>query len=596
MAASPLPSPAPRTYSLLLGAFLFAIYAATAARTIYAGDSGELVAAVHVLGIPHPPGYPLYVLLGKLFTVLVPLGSIAFRMSLFSAACAAAAGAALYALLCREGVRRSAALCAALLFAFAPSVWAEANIQRVYALNALCLALATAAAFSWYRTRRPRDLVLAALVCGVGATNHTFMAVYAVAIAAFVLLTDPRILRRPPTLLAAVGAGLFGLLPYAFLPLRARMDPALNWGRPDTLERFFAVVFRREYWGRRYLEGASDLVPIVLDYARGLAVELGVAGVVLVLLGIWTARRRRPVALPLLGMAANVAALALHGSRTDIFIWHRYYIPSYFLAAVLAGMGAHAVVERLGTRARWPLLLLPVVALVVGYRAADRSRYRIAEDFSRTLLETLPPGAHLRAAEDNIVFVLTYLQLVEGLRPDVDLIPAGLGDADRVPLRFDPDRDPLFLTHHPGWQAPALEVVPVGLVFQAVRAGGPYPALRLPKRRLDGEDDPRVPKDYLTQILIGHFHYMIGLSHEVTDWATAQREFEEALRAAPTNDVIAYNVGILYRRNGRREDAARAFEASARVNPRRIPGSRQSAAELADEVRREMAASRTDAR
>ena len=52
--------------------------------------------AVHVLGIPHPTGYPLYVLLGKLWTVLVPVGSIAYRLSLFSAACAALACALVY--------------------------------------------------------------------------------------------------------------------------------------------------------------------------------------------------------------------------------------------------------------------------------------------------------------------------------------------------------------------------------------------------------------------------------------------------------------------------------------------------------------------
>ena len=67
---------------VLLGLALFALYAVGACPTIYVGDSGELAAAVHVLGIPHPTGYPLYVLLGKLWTLFVPLGSIAYRLSL----------------------------------------------------------------------------------------------------------------------------------------------------------------------------------------------------------------------------------------------------------------------------------------------------------------------------------------------------------------------------------------------------------------------------------------------------------------------------------------------------------------------------------
>src|SRR5262245_41092945 len=78
---------------------LFLLYARGACPTIYVGDSGELVAAVHTLGIPHPTGYPLYVLLGKLWTLALPFGSIAWRMSVFSAVCAAAACASLFVLL-----------------------------------------------------------------------------------------------------------------------------------------------------------------------------------------------------------------------------------------------------------------------------------------------------------------------------------------------------------------------------------------------------------------------------------------------------------------------------------------------------------------
>ena len=77
---------------------VFAVYALGACPTIYVGDSGELTTAVAVLGIPHPTGYPLYVLLGKLWTLLFPVGSIAWRMSLFSAACGALACGLLYRL------------------------------------------------------------------------------------------------------------------------------------------------------------------------------------------------------------------------------------------------------------------------------------------------------------------------------------------------------------------------------------------------------------------------------------------------------------------------------------------------------------------
>jgi tetratricopeptide (TPR) repeat protein len=571
--------------SLGLAAFAFAIYAAGACPTIYVGDSGELVAAVYLLGIPHPSGYPLYVLLGKLWTLLVPLGSIAYRMSLFSAFCAAATVGVLHRLCRSLGLHPLAAAFAALLFAFSPSFWGEANVQRAYALNALFTALATAAALSWHRSRRPSRLVLAFFCCGLGASNHTFMAVYGVALLGFVLVTDPGLLRRPRGLLGGAAAFAAGLLPYLYLPLRSRADPPLDWGNPETPSRLVAVLLRRDFWPRAWVEGPADLLPIAADFVRGLGHELLWAGAVAAALGTvvgW--RRRSPVLLPLLVMTANLAAVALHGSRTDLFVWHRYFIPSYLAAAVLAGLGAQVVIERLPGLMRPMALFVPALALLIGWRDFDRSRYRIAEDFSRVLLSTLPPGAHLTASDDNILFVLIYLHWVEGARADVDLILEGVGGTDLPPLRFDPDKDPLFFTHHPNWNLPELEIVPVGLVFQTLRAGRPWPPPVVPRTELAGERDPRVPKDYLTRNLIGHFHYMLGVSFENRDWRRASREFRAAECAAPQNDVLFYNLGLIYRRNGLFEEALAAFGRSHAINPRHIAGRDRvrAAAEVAE--------------
>src|SRR5436309_41716 len=104
-----------------LAGIVFAVYAAGACPTIYVGDSGDLVTAVHVLGIPHPTGYPLYVLLGKLWSVLIPVGTVAWRMSLFSAVCAAAACGALYRLCRSLALHPVAAAFSALVLAFSPT-------------------------------------------------------------------------------------------------------------------------------------------------------------------------------------------------------------------------------------------------------------------------------------------------------------------------------------------------------------------------------------------------------------------------------------------------------------------------------------------
>lgn len=597
---TPPPASVDRWIGVALGCLGFAVYAAGACRTIFVGDSGELTTAVYVLGIPHPSAYPLFVLLGKLWTLALPAGSIAFRMSLFSAACAAATVALLFTLARRLGLERPVALFVASLLAVAPSFWGEANIQRVYALGALCLVAALLAAIAWERDRTRRRLALVAFLCGLGATNHTFMLVAAAAFAGAAVLVEPQLLRRWRDLATAMLAFVAGLLPYLYLPLRSRRDPPLDWGDPETLDRFFAVLSRRGFWERRWLESASDWGVIAGDWIASFPVELTAGGSALALLGVLALLRsaRRPFALALLLLTAlgNLAAMGLHGSRSDLFIWHRYYIPAYLCGALLAGFGAQALARHLPRRLAWLLLALPAFGLLTHWREFDRSRYQIAEDYSRRILGQLPPGAHLVASDDNILFVLLYLRHVEGLRPDIDLIAQGVQGADeaaRPPLRFDPDADALFFTHHPNWNLPELEILPEGLLFRVARRAGPA---RLPSEiasgpaELAGEGDPRVPKDYLTRNLIGEFHYMRGLAAEHRAPQTAEREFRAAARAAPDNDVLFYNLGLIHLRAGRLPEALAAFERAQEINPRHLAsGSRPRAADRIAETRAAMA-------
>lgn len=594
--ASRPPSPGDSTVRVvmracLIAAAVFAVYALGACPTIYVGDSGELVTAVHILGVPHPTGYPLYVMLGKLWTLILPTGSIAWRMSLFSAACAATACGVLYRLGERLRLHPVAATVAALILAFSPSFWSQANIQRVYALGALFVVLATASACHWHRERSGTRLALTFFLCGLGATNHTFMVVYAVALGIFVILTEPGMALRPRQMAAAAGAFSLGLLPYAYLPIRSRANPRLDWGNPETLQAFLDVVLRRDFWDRAWIESPSDFIAVAADYAWSLGTELAWVGAGLALVGLVAGWRRGwPVLLPVLVMLGNLIAVGLHGSRSDIFIWHRYYIPSYAMAALLAGLGCQVIIQPLPRAVRLLPLVIPILQLVAGWSAYDRSRYRISEGFGTAVLASLPPGAHLVATDDNILFTLLYLHLVEGRRPDVDLIPQGVGNADLPALRFNPDTDPLFFTHHPNWNLPSLELAPVGLLFRAWRAGEPLPPLALPDGPLVGEHDAGVPKDYLTQNLIGQFHYMLGVTAEQRDWLTARREFAAATIAAPHNDVLFYNLGLIFHRNGLLDDAIGAFQRSFDINPRHLAS--QSRPRAGDKLR-ELAAERS---
>jgi tetratricopeptide (TPR) repeat protein len=137
---------------------------------------------------------------------------------------------------------------------------------------------------------------------------------------------------------------------------------------------------------------------------------------------------------------------------------------------------------------------------------------------------------------------------------------------------------------------PGLDIVPIGLVFQARRSGAPPPAPAILMERLDGEDDPHVPKDYLTHNLIGQFHYMLGATFEERDWPRARGEFTAAMAASPENDVLFYNLGLIFSRNGLLDDALAAFARADAINPRYLASrSRPRASDRLAEVRAEAA-------
>ncbi|HEX5691972.1 MAG TPA: DUF2723 domain-containing protein, partial [Roseiflexaceae bacterium] len=136
------------------------------------GDSAEFQLAAPLLGVPHPTTYPLYILLGKLATLLLPFGDLAWRVTLVSALCAALA-VALFALMARRLVGLGGAVVAALALGVTPGLWNAATLAEVYALLAALLA-----ALGWLLATagegRPTNwrLYAAAFVAGLGCTHH----------------------------------------------------------------------------------------------------------------------------------------------------------------------------------------------------------------------------------------------------------------------------------------------------------------------------------------------------------------------------------------------------------------------------------------
>lgn len=242
--------------ALFLFALTFSYYLYGLAPTVTLEDSGELVTAAFHLGVPHPPGYPLYTMIAHLFTYL-PVGDIAYRVNFMSAFFSALAIVALY-FVTQEALRiwgrrdEWIALLVCLLIAVTPHYFRQSVIAEVYGLNNFLCAILLFLSLRWWnlfqekRTREEkRTFYLYAFFCGVALTNHHTTWVFALAgvvLAAMVL--KRQLLARVPLVFVMVG---LGLLPYLYLPLASLSDPILDWGNPQTWSSFLDVVFRRQY-------------------------------------------------------------------------------------------------------------------------------------------------------------------------------------------------------------------------------------------------------------------------------------------------------------------------------------------------------------
>ena len=434
--------------SLLLGLTVLLGYVFCAGPTFYWLDSSELTAAAWQLGNAHPPGHPLASLLARL-VCLLPVGTIAFRVTLASAL-AAAGATTLTAVLCGQVLGRlqeetprpgptwlvpAAVSVAALSVGLSYSLWFQAVRTEVYALNLLLLLAGACAVLRWDDTGDRRWLLTAALICGLALCNHHFLVILAIpGMAVFMAARRP----RPRWRRLAVGvvlAGTVGLSTLAYLPLRARAAPEVNWGSPSTLERFYWVVSAKAFQ-KAVHKAAKETLSHRTGGAMFAVVDgLGPVAAVMALGGLyflWRRRQSRRVGLLLtLLVAGNLLSPLTVGFDPLNADAHGYLAVA--VAFLAPGLAVFVVVLASAASARVkvaPALICLLAAGVTGYQGAttlsraDLRSHWAAEETGRQVLDQ-PHGALLFTSYFETVFNAWALRAVADHRPDVGLLHRG---------------------------------------------------------------------------------------------------------------------------------------------------------------------------
>lgn len=252
----------------------------------WGSDAGDLIASVYTLGIPHPPGTPAYIILAQPFR-LIPFGSPAFKMNLASAVFAILAIIILSDLVYRLTLQnRLATLIAGLFLAFSPVFWSQAVITEVYTLHVLLTGLVVYFLVLWYLGDSDCCWYLAVFFLGLALTNHTTSAMLIPAVGYLVLSRSGTFFFNKRRLLASIISLALGLSLYLYLPLRARLDPPLNWGNPDSLARFVAHVTAQEYGKMLFYRSPWLVVDAGIKFLNSLVDNFTYLGVLLAATGL----------------------------------------------------------------------------------------------------------------------------------------------------------------------------------------------------------------------------------------------------------------------------------------------------------------------
>lgn len=443
---------------LALAITAFVVYLRTLTPGVLDGDSGEWQYMANILGVPHSTGYPLYILLAKL-TTLLPIGNPAWRVNLFSAICAALSIPVVYLLAKRVAQSRVAAILAASFFAFMPTLWASATIAEVYALNTLLLALTLYFAIRFYDNGRARDLYLMALCAGLALTNHRIA--FFILPALLLVVWFRRSVFDMRKIAFAALAFLIPLALYLYIPLRASQLLAVqspeNWdlypreeaivsGRvtayynhtPAGFINLVTALDNRNKLGFENADGQDQTLARFENAWLLLREQIDPFGIVLALFGaIILFRRERGLALILLTAAAAIAVVSviLRAESTRFYFSGAYLVMVLFLAA---GMGwildalrdaANAPDQKMTPIGKYGKFLyyavifffafFPLSALYFNWAKMDQSGNVKFDQYARGILnDNLAENAVLIAPWE-VATPIRYFQFVEGIRPDV---------------------------------------------------------------------------------------------------------------------------------------------------------------------------------
>ncbi|MSO36406.1 MAG: DUF2723 domain-containing protein [Acidobacteria bacterium] len=383
-------------------------------------DSPKFQFLGQVLGTAHSPGYPFYTMATYLFT-RVPLGTLAYRVNLFSAVCGVLGCLCIFWITRRLGVSRVLAVAAALAAATSFPIWSNSVTAEVYTLAALMSALTVLWLMVWAANGRRRWLYAACAVFAAGLGNHLTIVGILPAALIYGIVKDRSVL-QPRVIGVAAIIGTLGVVQYGFIALRTLQGAPYLEARATTLQGIYHVIIARDVSWARFYQGADKVVgievPILIE---GLRAHMSAIAVALVVVAIATAVwRKQSEVLLIAGAAAGTLGMVAN-------LWGDvvgFITPVVVLLWPLSAFGLEAAVRALFKReaavtvAGAIALVMPVTNVARLHASIEALRQPGDAPSLRALYGNLPAGSGLVVDNYFIARILNYLHFSNEYDPD----------------------------------------------------------------------------------------------------------------------------------------------------------------------------------
>ena len=456
---------------LLFSLFTFIIYLTTLAPSVVEIDSGELATVQATLGIAHPTGYPLFSLVGYLFS-LIPLGfSKIYQLNMLAAVwCSLGAGIFVYtvkivldnissfeirkirngvrkkrnskgkkqaapskAVPISEGIKYLAAVLSGLILVFSRTFWFQSTSVEVYSLhifliNLVILFLVKAYIFDktpQEKIIKKRWLVFAAILA-LSFTNHMTTLLILPGVAYLYFSKNKFNTGSIKTILVMLLIFFPVLiLIYSYLPLRAAQNPAMNWGDPVNFENFFRHISGRQYQVWLFSSTAAAKKQFTY-FINSLPEEFNISLLICLfglIVSFFTARK---FFVFLLITFLSTVAYSINYDIVDI--------DSYFLLAfiTLSFFSAFGIIKILSYLEHHKLgLNIPAILVVLfigvefynNYGDVDQSDVYTFKDYALDVINSTAKNSVIFTYQwDYLVSESYYFRYVEDIRRDVAVV------------------------------------------------------------------------------------------------------------------------------------------------------------------------------